>query len=200
MHIINGYASKQNIIYWSCSCNLWCSILYQWKNLNISSSYIYSNFLCKVSPGGSCTVWLMLKLDSFHDSSYYAFICVPYSGKFSEINIFGNYNEKHISEIKFRNLVLCAMSKHKTTGKLLWHQFFGNKISESEPYFGNFRKYLPPKISRYTVPCHLVWKFEMMEALQVNLPVTARLLSSSVVITPPGVYFICLILIHGDTV
>ena len=55
-----------------------------------------------------------------------------------EINIFGNYNEKRILEIKFQNLVLCAMSKHKTTGKLPWRQLFGNKISESEPYFGNF--------------------------------------------------------------
>ena len=30
---------------------------------------------------------------------------IPYSRKFSEINIFGNYNEHRISEIKFRNLV-----------------------------------------------------------------------------------------------
>ena len=37
------------------------------------------------------------------------------------------------------------------TGKLLQHQFLGNKISESEGDFGNFQKYLSPKISRYTV-------------------------------------------------
>ena len=30
---------------------------------------------------------------------------LPYSGKFSEINIFGNYNEICISEIKFQNFV-----------------------------------------------------------------------------------------------
>ena len=65
--------------------------------------------------------------------SSYELIYIPYSGKFLEINIFGNYNEKRISETKFRNLVLCAMSKHKTTGKLLWRQLFGNKILESEP-------------------------------------------------------------------
>ena len=36
-------------------------------------------------------------------------------------------------------------------GKLLWCQFFGNKILESEQDFGNFRKYLSPKIFHYTV-------------------------------------------------
>ena len=30
---------------------------------------------------------------------------VPYSRKFSEINIFGDYNENRISEIEFQNLV-----------------------------------------------------------------------------------------------
>ena len=30
---------------------------------------------------------------------------IPYSGKFLRINIFGNYNEHRISEIKFWNLV-----------------------------------------------------------------------------------------------
>ena len=44
-----------------------------------------------------------------------------------------------------------VMSKHKTTGKLLWRQFFGNKISESKLYVRNFQKYLSPKISRHTV-------------------------------------------------
>ena len=46
---------------------------------------------------------------------------------FSEItmnNIFRKLN--------FGILSMRAMSKHKTTGKLLWRQFFRNKISESE--------------------------------------------------------------------
>ena len=37
------------------------------------------------------------------------------------------------------------------TGKLLWRWFYGNKISESERDFGNFKKYLSLKISCYTV-------------------------------------------------
>ena len=32
---------------------------------------------------------------------------IPYSGKFSERNIFGNLNETEISEIKFRNVATC---------------------------------------------------------------------------------------------
>ena len=46
---------------------------------------------------------------------------------------------------------MCARVRVIVTGKLLWRRFFGNKISESEQDFGNFQKYLSPKISRYTV-------------------------------------------------
>ena len=73
---------------------------------------------------------------------------IPYSGKFLEINIFGNYNENRISEIS----CLCVPGfRVIITGKLLLCQFFGNKISESEQGSGNFQKYLSSKIFHYTV-------------------------------------------------
>ena len=46
---------------------------------------------------------------------------------------------------------MCARVRVIVTGKPLWWWFFGNKISESEQDFGNFRKYLSPKVSHYTV-------------------------------------------------
>ena len=35
------------------------------------------------------------------------YIVIPYSGKFSERNIFGNLIETVVSEIKFRNVATC---------------------------------------------------------------------------------------------
>ena len=45
-------------------------------------------------------------LNRSHDPQYPG-MGIPYSGKFLEINIFGNYNKTHkiISEIKFWNFV-----------------------------------------------------------------------------------------------
>ena len=37
-------------------------------------------------------------------SSSYELIYIPYSGKFLEINSFGNYNEKCTSEITMKNV------------------------------------------------------------------------------------------------
>ena len=78
-------------------------------------------------------------------------MALPYSGKFSKINIFGNYNENHIWKLNFGILSIRVRVRVIITGKLLWRGFFRNKISESERDFGNFQKYLSPKISRYTV-------------------------------------------------
>ena len=46
---------------------------------------------------------------------------------------------------------MCGRVRVIVTGKLLWRRFFGNKILESERDFGNFQKYLSPKISRNTL-------------------------------------------------
>ena len=40
-------------------------------------------------------------------SSIVGLLILPYSGKFSERNIFGNLIETVISEIKFRNVATC---------------------------------------------------------------------------------------------
>ena len=46
-------------------------------------------------------------------------------------------------KLNFRILSLFFKYFHIiSTDKLLWHQFFGNKISESEQDFGNFQKYI----------------------------------------------------------
>ena len=70
---------------------------------------------------------------------------LPYSGRFSEINIFGNYNENLILKLNFGIMSMWARVRVIVTGKLLWCRFFGYKISESEQDFGNFQKYLSPK-------------------------------------------------------
>ena len=51
-------------------------------------------------------------------------------------------------KLNFGILSMRARVRVIITGKLLWRQFFRNKILESEQ---NFRNYLSLKISRYTV-------------------------------------------------
>ena len=41
-------------------------------------------------------------------------------------------------QLNFGIMSMCARVRVIVTGKLLWRQFFGNKILESERDFGNF--------------------------------------------------------------
>ena len=69
-------------------------------------------------------------------------IDIPYSGKFSEGKIFGNLPFINISEINFRKPSDISNIRTKNIRKYI----FGNHW-----FFRNFRKFLLPKISRYTV-------------------------------------------------